>query len=100
MENKQNKWFDWYRIYLQSDEWAWVRDQVFKRDKRCLRCNNPYKANEGFECHHLNYKHVGDADINEVESCCTLCKVCHWTVHNPGKNYVEHLQKQIEKYLN
>jgi len=81
------RFWKWYRQYLATPEWQWVREQVIKRDKCCLHCQKPYNPNGGFDVHHQHYRYVGWSDINEVESCVLLCSYHHKLTHG-------HIQKQ------
>jgi hypothetical protein len=76
------KQFEKYRkAYLESEEWKWVRREVIKRDRKCLRCKIKYSKDLLFDVHHQEYLYFGDADLNEVETCCLLCRACHRSIH-------------------
>ncbi|MEQ3724083.1 hypothetical protein [Alcanivorax sp.] len=67
-----------YQQYLQSPEWAQVRDDIFVRDQGiCLDCGNPAE-----QIHHRSYPEVmGDENYDDLVS---LCGSCHRYRHEIG----------------
>lgn len=64
-----------YDEYLQSDEWAELRDRVLERDDwLCQGC----LVNEATQVHHLTYKNVFEEFAWELKS---ICEDCHRRVH-------------------
>lgn len=92
MNKKQ--WQKIHAEYIKSDEFAWVRKQVIKRDKRCCRCGDKYIPGY-FDVHHTEYTYFGDADINEVETCCLLCRPCHDAVHGIYSENIEYILENM-----
>lgn len=98
MEQKNSEWWTRYRQYLKSDEWQWVRNECIRRDKKCCSCGKSYE--KGFEVHHMTYRHVGEGDINELESVCLLCRACHFQAHNPGgETYIQMIERRLREML-
>ena len=67
---------DYYRSYLQSDDWKRKRYVVLKRDNwRCIYCGAP-----ATEVHHLKYAkwNIGKEPIDWLVS---VCKSCHNSKH-------------------
>jgi 5-methylcytosine-specific restriction endonuclease McrA len=67
---------DYYRSYLQSDDWKRKRYVVLKRDNwRCVYCGAP-----ATEVHHLKYAkwNIGKEPIDWLVS---VCKSCHNSKH-------------------
>lgn len=66
---------EWYRAYLSTRHWAWLRKQVFERDGyRCTRCPSV----EFLEAHHLTYVRLGRELLSDLT---TLCSECHRQIH-------------------
>jgi hypothetical protein len=87
---KNNNSANWQRLrneYFKSDDWEWVRLQVIRRDRKCTKCSLRYSKELAFEVHHCEYGYFGHADINEVETCCLLCRACHRAVHGLPAEY-------------
>ncbi len=98
-EEKSGAWWEAYRKYLTTDEWDWVRRQTIKRDKKCVKCGAAYKPGAGFQVHHRHYRHVGEGDINELESVELNCRACHWMTHNPGKSWMQKIEDDLRDML-
>jgi 5-methylcytosine-specific restriction endonuclease McrA len=67
---------EYYREYLQSEEWKRKRYVVLKRDNwRCVYCGAP-----ATEVHHLKYAkyNIGKEPIDWLVS---VCKNCHKSEH-------------------
>lgn len=65
----------WYYDYLDSPKWRDFRNTVFKRDGfRCVKCTSEMNL----VCHHVNYKRVGN---EQIQDCITLCEKCHKELH-------------------
>jgi 5-methylcytosine-specific restriction endonuclease McrA len=76
-EIKRKRRRDYYRQYLQSDEWKRKRYVVLKRDNwRCVYCSAP-----ATEVHHLKYAkyNIGKEPIEWLVS---VCKDCHNSKHH------------------
>ena len=89
---------EFYKEYIKSDNWKWVRRAVLNRDKNiCQDCG----MIAGY-VHHLNYSHLSTPD--EINFCITLCKWCHTKRHNikPTKEVIqEHEQsKNLQQIIN
>lgn len=92
----QKALFDaWYARYRQSPEWKEKRRLVLTRDHHtCVHCGG-----NGWVVHHLNYFHVGEELLEELE---TVCDCCHKQIHGidvviiqtPVDTYVE-IQSQF-----
>ena len=68
---------DYYRDYLQSDEWKRKRYVVLKRDNwRCVYCGG-----RATQVHHAKYAkyNIGREPIDWLVS---ICKDCHDSIHN------------------
>jgi 5-methylcytosine-specific restriction endonuclease McrA len=68
---------DYYRDYLQSDEWKRKRYVVLKRDNwRCVYCGG-----RATQVHHTKYAkyNIGREPIDWLVS---ICKDCHDSIHN------------------
>ena len=67
-----------HKEHLKSPEWNKIRFEALERDKfRCQDCGNRAK-----DVHHRNYDFVGS--INEIHTCISLCRECHFTRHKKG----------------
>jgi len=98
-EEKSGPWWDRYRAYLKSEEWRWVRSECIKRDRACVKCSAPYKPGHGFQVHHKNYRSIFEANHEELDSVCLVCRSCHFMIHNPGKTLMQKIDEDIRKYL-
>jgi len=68
---------DYYKDYLQSDEWKRKRYIVLKRDNwRCVYCGG-----RATQVHHTKYAkyNIGREPIDWLVS---ICKDCHDSIHN------------------
>jgi hypothetical protein len=64
-----------YELYLQSDEWAAIRNDLFAiRGKKCERCSNT----KNLHVHHLHYKNIYQEEPADLE---ILCAKCHANEH-------------------
>jgi len=73
-EHKKKHFWEWYKDYLNSQEWKNKRLLVLKRDNfSCCRCGQ-----QATEVHHNEYKNVGDEHLDDLAS---LCKECHDVIH-------------------
>lgn len=80
-ENETKQQF--HKKYLKSKKFAAVRDYVLSRDgHRCAVCGRTEKL----VCHHRCYKHLGEANLNEINDCVTLCQICHLAHHKQKPN--------------
>jgi 5-methylcytosine-specific restriction endonuclease McrA len=99
METKNKKKWDAARDrYYRSEDWEWVREQVNKRDKRCVKCKRPYRVGDVlWNVHHTCYGNFGSADLWEVEDCELLCQPCHHRVH--GLPVLSTLDDELDKIV-
>jgi len=74
-EIKRKRRREYYKEYLQSDEWKRKRYVVLKRDNwRCVYCGAP-----ATQVHHLKYaRNIGKEPIEWLVS---VCKDCHKSIH-------------------
>ena len=64
-------WWDWYRGYIRSPQWAARRDAVLRQvDWVCRDC----KTHKATNAHHRTYQRVGRESLSDLEA---LCSVCH-----------------------
>lgn len=63
-----------YHEYLQSPEWARLRDAVLARDKTCVLCGYGIDL----QVHHRTYERVG---CELLEDLVALCLQCHRLFH-------------------
>lgn len=69
-----------YRVYLGSDHWKRLREQVLKRDGgRCVRCGRICHL----QAHHRFYREGWEQ--SEVGDLITLCRWCHELEHGLGE---------------
>jgi 5-methylcytosine-specific restriction endonuclease McrA len=67
-----------YDEYMLSEDWQYVRKQVFKRDSyKCKMCGL-----FASDCHHESYDNFGSGDWDEIDDCISLCHKCHNEIHN------------------
>jgi len=74
----------WY-CSLAVDSWARIRDQVLKRDGRCVECGLKFNSRRDnfriiFEVHHVKPICEG-GDEFDSDNCITLCYDCHREMH-------------------
>jgi hypothetical protein len=76
-----SNWY--YSIGVKS--WPEIRDQVIKRDGKCVKCGiiGP------FEVHHVKPICEGGEEFNP-DNCITLCYDCHKEMHNINGNKKRH----------
>jgi 5-methylcytosine-specific restriction endonuclease McrA len=68
---------DYYRDYLQSDEWKRKRYVVLKRDNwRCVYCGG-----RATQVHHTKYAKY-NIGREPIEWLVSICKDCHDNIHN------------------
>ena len=77
---KNERWWEEYKEYLESDDWKRKRHVVLKRDKgKCVRCGD-----KAVQVHHLKYsRKMGREPIDWLES---LCISCHEKEHPDKKD--------------
>lgn len=81
MNKEEKKKF--HKKYLKSKEFKAVKEYVLSRDgHKCVVCGREDKL----VCHHRCYKHLGEANLVEIEDCITLCKPCHLAHHRQPIN--------------
>lgn len=67
-----------HKKYIRSKQFEAVKNYVFERDgNACVVCGRT----ENLVCHHKHYKYLGQANLNEISSCVTLCSTCHYAHH-------------------
>ena len=95
-----NKWRQMnkqqYKIYRESEEWAWVVAVVTKWDEKCVKCGIARRPDRVHDVHHTSYAHVGLANHEEVDDCELLCRGCHSKKH-PEKT--THMNEDWERHL-
>ncbi|MEA4937247.1 MAG: HNH endonuclease [Paludibacter sp.] len=75
VERKRRR--DYYRSYLQSDDWKRKRYVVLKRDNwRCVYCGAP-----ATQVHHKQYAKI-NIGREPIEWLVSVCKDCHNTLHH------------------
>lgn len=81
-----------YKEYLNSPQWAKIRNKVLQRDDfKCSICGS-YR---NLQVHHLNYNHFKNEE-NYLEDLMTVCNECHEKIENQKK---EQDQERYENYL-
>ena len=74
-ERKPDAFWEKYKEYLRSPEWASKRERVLKRaNGMCEGCG----IAEARQVHHLSYAHVGREMLFELVA---ICDACHEVVH-------------------
>lgn len=69
---------DFYKEYLNSEEWEAKRQDVFRyKGRRCLICGKAKKV----QVHHLTYERFGHEDIDDLAP---VCERCHKLIHVAG----------------
>ncbi len=67
---------DKYKRYLQSHEWAQIKNDLFDiRGRNCERCGSSY----GLQIHHKTYERLYNEEPKDLE---ILCAGCHSKEHN------------------
>lgn len=70
------EWWAQYNEYLESPQWALIREAVLKRDHYvCQGCG----SQKATEVHHLTYEHVREEFLFELVS---VCSSCHDRLHS------------------
>lgn len=65
---------DFYNDYIKSDKWKEKSQEVLKKANfKCDMCGNT-----ATEVHHLNYEHLGDEPLEDLQP---LCHECHKKIH-------------------
>ena len=74
--------YDKYLLYLQSSQWAQLRNEALKRDEyHCSICRSPYNL----EVHHLKYPDtLGNEPLSDLM---TLCRDCHKKLEDYKKGH-------------
>jgi 5-methylcytosine-specific restriction endonuclease McrA len=68
-----------YREYLQSDEWAQLKIDLFKdRGYKCEECGNKKRL----AIHHLTYENIYNENSEDL---IILCEKCHKKAHGINK---------------
>lgn len=75
-DESSSEWWEWYSIYLNSDEWKYKRAAVFDRaDSMCEACG----TSGAEEVHHISYKYVGNEPLWDLKA---VCSECHKIIHD------------------
>lgn len=62
--------------YYKSEDWKWIREQVWKRHGRlCWACGTTEDGQ--YDCHHQSYQHFGLGNWEELQDVVLLCRPCH-----------------------
>lgn len=62
--------------YYDSEDWKWVREQVWKRHgRKCWLCGTSEPGQ--YDCHHKSYTHFGLGNHLELDDVELLCRSCH-----------------------
>lgn len=70
-----------YNKYLQSRKWRELRKQRIEKDHgQCAICG----STKNLLVHHTTYENYKNENLDEL---LTLCKTCHYRMHNPLKDY-------------
>ena len=72
---KQQKWWDEYQAYLESEEWAEKRKAVLERDRHLCQACLKAKATV---VHHQTYEHCFNEPLFDLIS---VCVDCHANLH-------------------
>lgn len=87
--NAQHQHTPEYRQYLESADWATMRNRVLERDKHlcqgCLR-------ERATQVHHLSYKNLRREFAFELIS---VCDTCHERIHGPSPVMKDSSSKRI-----
>ena len=72
---------DKYKNYIRSPEWEKKKQERIKIDDyKCAMCQRPVSRIRVLQCHHTNYKRLGNEDV--YSDLVTLCGTCHKKLHN------------------
>jgi 5-methylcytosine-specific restriction endonuclease McrA len=71
---------DFYKKYMQSEEWNAKKQQRIEIDKQCVMCGRPLDRIRAVQVHHITYANLGHENI--YTDICTLCGTCHKRLHN------------------
>lgn len=83
-----------YLEYINSREWAIIRNKVLMRDNfECSICGNT----RDLQVHHLNYNNFKN-EINHLEDLMTLCKSCHEKIEDKKKEQDEEKYRRWQDY--
>jgi hypothetical protein len=67
--------YEFYKQYMQSDEWKKKRRLIYIRDVYCKACN----SGSNLGVHHKTYKRLGEEKLSDLV---LLCKPCHFKCHD------------------
>jgi hypothetical protein len=75
-EQENQRWWDRYNAYLQTDEWLDLRARVLGRARNiCEGCHE----RQATAVHHLSYEHVTEEFLWELVA---ICETCHRRIHD------------------
>ena len=79
-EINKKDFHEWYKTYLQSEDWFEKRRLVFERcDGWCEGCG----VKRSIQVHHKTYQNVGNEFLFELLG---VCKDCHERIHEEAEN--------------
>jgi 5-methylcytosine-specific restriction endonuclease McrA len=69
-DRDRSEWRTKWNAYLQSPEWALLREQVLERfGRRCAICN----AKGALSVHHRTYERAMHEDVQDLTALCSAC---------------------------
>ena len=77
----ENRLFDNYDDYLQSEEWYSLKKQRAEIDGfKCCMCGCTGTQNNPLRCHHVTYRNLYHENV--YTELMTLCQNCHQSIHH------------------
>lgn len=71
---------EFYKSYMQSEQWQQKKAERIDIDKGCVMCKRPLERIRKINVHHVTYERLGDENV--LTDLCTLCGSCHVKLHN------------------
>ncbi len=71
---------EFYKSYMQSEQWQQKKAERIDIDKGCVMCLRPLDKIRSVQVHHISYRNLGHEDV--LNDLCTLCGSCHKKIHN------------------
>ncbi|WP_294535198.1 hypothetical protein [uncultured Rhodoblastus sp.] len=91
-KSKDNEFWRKYKAYLNSPEWATVRQRVLKRANNiCEGC----LQRPATQVHHLDYRHCCEEFLFELVA---VCEPCHERLHPEGGNDVPEASSTVDYF--